>query len=339
MFDELRRELHRLDGRHEISVTVTLPSDADGYFDRQCPSSECQFSFKIYEDDWSDKVRDEEVFCPFCGYTADSNAWQTQEQHEHAERVALSHIERRIGRAMKRDADRWNRRQPRNSLITMTMNVNSRPRPIPLPTAAESMQIKIICSKCECRYAVIGAAFFCPVCGHNAVDLMFNQSITSIRNALDELDSIRTAISDQDISETTARLLVENGLQHAVMAFQRYAEALYARYPSSSPPRRHAFQNLTEGSNLWHAVTGRRYSDYLTSAELDTLTCYFQQRHLLAHAQGIVDADYIDRTGDTTYRVGQRLVIRAATVCNCLILIEKLTAGMASEPSTKETET
>jgi hypothetical protein len=70
MFDELRRELRKLDGSHEIRVSI--PPDAEGYLDRECPSANCLAQFKVLEQDWKDKVRDEEVFCPFCRHSADS---------------------------------------------------------------------------------------------------------------------------------------------------------------------------------------------------------------------------------------------------------------------------
>ena len=59
MFEELIRELGRMHGTQKISVS--LPTDSEGYFDRECPSPECQCQFKVHEDDWRDKVRDEEV--------------------------------------------------------------------------------------------------------------------------------------------------------------------------------------------------------------------------------------------------------------------------------------
>ena len=114
-------------------------------------------------------------------------------------------------------------------------------------------------------------------------------------------------------------------------AFQRYAEALYARFASAQPARRSAFQNLTEGAGLWHAAAGKQYGDYISRTELATLTRCFQQRHLLAHTQGLVDADYIARTGDTAYRIGQRIVVREAAVRECLALVEGLAAGMAHD--------
>jgi hypothetical protein len=166
---------------------------------------------------------------------------------------------------------------------------------------------------------------------------MFGQSIAAIRRALDALGVIRAAIPDRDTGETTVRLIIENGLQNAVTTFQRYAEALYARHSSAPPARRNAFQNLAEGSGLWRAAFGKKYGDHLDGGELAVLTRMFQQRHLLAHRQGLVDEDYIARSGDASYRIGQRLVVRETAVRECLVLIETLAAGMAIDESTAGT--
>ena len=48
--------------------------------------------------------------------------------------------------------------------------------------------------------------------------------------------------------------------------------------------------------------------------------------------QGLVDADYIARTGDTAYRIGQRIVIREAAVRESLALTEKLTPVWLTTP-------
>lgn len=332
MFKELKQELRRLNGTHKVSVA--MPADPEGYTDRQCPSGECMFQFKLHENDWAQKVRDEEVFCPFCGHTADSTQWWTQQQIEYAKDMALAQIQQRIGHAMQIDAQHWNRRQKRDSFLNITLKVNNKPQHIPLSSAnAEPMRLKITCPACSCRYAVIGAAFFCPACGHNAADLMFQQAITSIRKTLDVIPQVRSAIADRDGAQNITRLLMENSLQNAVTAFQRYAESLYAGLPSMSPPRRNAFQNINEGSRLWNSVTGKHYNAYLEGSQIASLNRLFQQRHLLAHTQGIVDVDYVVRTGDTTYQEGQRLVIHEDTVRECLSLIEMVIAGMTAEIS------
>lgn len=330
MFEDTILALQQMEGR--MSVSVTLSDDEDGYFDRECPSEGCLFNFKIHSQDWKDKVRDDEVFCPFCGHTADSGKWWTPEQVEHAQQVAFAHVESTLGGALERDADRWNQRQRRNSLLPIAMKVKSSPQPVLLPSAAaEPMRLKIQCPACACRYAVIGAAYFCPACGTNAAAQVFAFTIAGIRKLLDTLDAIRAAVSDRDAAENTARLIVESGLQNAVTAFQRCAEALYASLPSAARARRNAFQNLVEGSQLWQAAGGSAYVGYLTEEELRHLTCAFQQRHLLAHTQGIVDSDYVTKTADTRYRPGQRIVVKADTVRDAVDLIEKLIAGLHAD--------
>ena len=249
MFDEVLRELRRLEQPQRIPVSML--SDEDGYFDRECPSPECLFQFKIHEEDWRDKVRDEQVFCPFCGHTADSGKWLTREQLAHAAQAAVAYVEGRLGTAMKRDAASWNRRQPRDNFIRITMDVKNGPQPVLVPSAAaDAMRLKITCPACACRYAVVGAAFFCTSCGHNSADLMFHQSIASIRNALGALGVIRAAIPDRDTAETTVRSVTENGLQNCVTAFQRYAEALYARHPSAPGGATERLSELGRGHRI-----------------------------------------------------------------------------------------
>ena len=331
MFDDLLRMLGNLDGQ-KLTVKVECHADADGYLDKECPNPACQFVFKVHEEDWCNIVRDEEVFCTSCGHAAPADDWFTTEQVEWAKQAAFNQVSKQFGQAMRSDAESFNRRQSRNSFISIKMTVKDRPEPVQLPLAAtEPMQLKITCSNCECRYSVIGSAYFCPSCGHNEAEQMFNQSLDKIRGALNLAPQIRSLTPDRDIAENTVRQLVENGLQSAVTAFQRFAEALFAEHPSPPKARRNAFQNLDEGSRLWAEAFGKRYDEHLSSTELATLGRYFQQRHLMAHRDGLIDAEYVSKSGDTSYREGQRLVIQDAGVRECVDLVEKLGGGLRAD--------
>ena len=160
---------------------------------------------------------------------------------------------------------------------------------------------------------------------------MFSQSLSAIVKSLDAIEVMRDNTSDRDTAENMARLLVEMGLQHAVMAFQRFAETLYGRYTKAPRARRNAFQSLHRGGELWFAATGHRFADYMTTQELEEMGRHFQQRHLVAHTQGIVDEEYIERTGDRVYRVGQRVVVNEPSVRRCVALVKKLGGCMATE--------
>jgi hypothetical protein len=338
MFKNLIKTLENLDGS-QLSVPISAVPDKDGYIDRQCPDIECDFLFKVKEDDWRKIVQDEAVWCPFCRHEEPSDQWCTHEQIDKAKEAAVAEVEHRINKSMRHDAAQWNRQQPRNSFISMTMKVDERPKEIMLPAvAAETMQLKISCPECTCRYAVIGSAYFCPGCGHNAADQVFGQSLSTILSTLDNLPTIAAAFPDRDAAKNTTRQMTEYSLQNIVTAFQRYAEALFAKHPNSPKARRNVFQNLSEGSDLWKRAFGGGYEAHLSNQELSTLNLYFQQRHLLAHRDGLVDADYIAKTGDQRYREGQRLVIREAAVRECLDVmsqdvVQTLAHGLAGDGS------
>ena len=50
MFEDLIKEIDRMNGK---SVSVSIECDENGYIDKQCPSGECEFLFKVNEEDWA----------------------------------------------------------------------------------------------------------------------------------------------------------------------------------------------------------------------------------------------------------------------------------------------
>lgn len=316
-----------------IPVTGAIPQDSDGYIDRECPSPDCLFTFKVLAEDWwSDKVRDDEAFCPFCGHAAPARSWFTTEQADYLQEHAASHLQQAIGGALAADASAFNRKQPRNGFLKITMNVSRAPLATVMPVeATDPMRLRIDCEKCHCRYAVVGSAFFCPGCGDNAAEHVFGQALGAIRNSIASLPAVKAVLNDADTAHNMSRLLIEGGIQNAVTAFQRFAEALFHRRAEAPKYRRNAFQNLAEGSELWRSLFGKTYAEHLTASELSSLGTLFQQRHLLAHKEGTVDEDYIAKSNDHRYKAGQRIVIREDAVLRCVELIEKLAAGMKAD--------
>lgn len=327
MFDDLIRELERIDGQ---SVSVPIDSDEKGYIDKQCPSEECEFLFKVNEEDWAEIFKDEAVWCPLCRYEAPADQWFTAEQIEHAKAEALAVIEGKINNAMQSDARRFNSRQPRNSFISMSMEVQGgmkRTHAIPAK-AAEAMQLEITCEECKAHFAVIGSAYFCPACGHNSVTRTYADSLRKIRTKKDSVGIIRKALIEsagKDEAELTCRSLVETCISDGVVAFQKYCEGLYVAYgiiPFN------AFQRLEQGSDLWYQAIQKGYETWLNSEELFELNVLYQKRHILAHNEGIIDAKYIKNTKVNTYKIGQRIVISDKDIDILLNCLEKLGQGL-----------
>lgn len=309
-----------------------IPLDDDGYWDRLCPGPNCGAEFKVLFRDWRDKVPEETAFCPVCRHSASPSDFNTPAQSEYIRQTALRYVQQSVSEAFQKTVR--SQRPARRGLISLTLTYKPAPPIVALPPdVAESLRQKFTCEACGCRYAAVGAAFFCPACGHNSAISTFHDTVSTVRSAIASLPQLRdtlAATSDTDTAERTVLSLVEDCLGRGVAAFQRLAEALVHRLPdaAASGLRRNVFQNLEQGSQLWRQHTGQSYEDILDAGEMADLIKLFQQRHLLAHTGGIVDAGYVQKSGDSSYAVGQRLVIQPAHVLRLFELLEKLAVGL-----------
>ena len=67
---------------------------------------------------------------------------------------------------------------------------------------------------------------------------------------------------------------------------------------------------------------------WLSTEELNFLKVMFQKRHLLEHNNGMVDQKYIDNSNDTSYSVGQRIVVKDKDAYALLGVLRKLGEGL-----------
>lgn len=327
MFEDLIKQFQQLNGR---SISIPIETDEKGYIDKQCPSDQCEFLFKVNEEDWSNIFKDEAIWCPMCRHEAPADQWFTIEQVEHAKSEALTVVKGEINNALRSGARKFNRSQPRNSFISMSMEVKGgTQRTYTLPAkAAEVMQLEIQCDKCSARFAVIGSAYFCPACGTDSAVRTYQDSLRKIRAKKDSEKTVRQALTDavgRDEAELTCRSLRETCLSDGVTAFQKYCEGLYK--PFGKAPF-NIFQRIDDGSELWCSALGKGYESWLTAQELASLKVLYQKRHILAHNEGIIDHRYIEKSGDTTYKPGQRLVVSRSDIEVLLSLLEKLGKGL-----------
>lgn len=325
MFEETLRTLDQLSRGMTYKMDV-LP-DEDGYYDKECPNEDCMSKFKVNAEDWKNLFSDEAVYCPFCGHSAPARSWWTTEQVEQAQQQAKEQLVAKINQAMSEDVRRFNRAQPRKSFIKLSMKFSGQTSFVNLPASAlDEMEQKIECDSCGARYAVIGSAFYCPCCGKNSARLTFNNTIDKVRAKIKNMSIIRDAIAihSKDEAARTCNSLLESSISDLVVAFQRVCECVYPQIEGSKALKRNVFQRLSDGDLLWREVVGEGYEDWITALQYAKLKKCFQQRHLLQHQDGIVDQDYISKSGDTSYRVGQHLIIKARDITEYADIIEAL---------------
>lgn len=314
-----------------INIPVTFNSDGKGYFDRECPNEDCLFTFKINMEDWEEKVSDEEVHCPMCGHIDTSDKWWTQQQLDDMNNVvenwAMSYVQRELDKSFKG----LERSTHGNRFIKITYKPGSRTTFINNPLGqSEEWEQDIQCPECQTRYSVIGSAYFCPCCGFNVIEDVFDESIDIIGKmigSLPEMENLLTQTHGKDKAVSMCRAMLEGSLGDVVSAFQKFAEVKYKTLSLKSV-RVNDFQIVKKGSELFFEATGYGYNTWLTDYEIESMNILFQRRHVLEHNGGIIDTKYLQKSNDSTYTVGQRLVIHREDAEKLIEIIKKLVQGI-----------
>ncbi len=322
-----------------MNIPIKIQTDENGYFDRECPNENCLYQFKIKLNDWENKVSDEEVHCPMCGHVDTSDKWWTQEQleqiHEIAKHYAINYIQGELDKTFKRIVQSTRN----NKFCKITYKPERRVSFINNPIGQlPEWEQEITCEKCSTTYSVIGSAYFCPCCGYNSASSSFSESLDTIEKKLASLSRVKELyceLFDMDKAETMCRSMIEESLGDCVSAFQKFAERRYAEITGKSV-RVNDFQVIDKGSKHFHNAVGYGYEKWLSKCELRTLHLYFQRRHLFEHNNGMVDEQYLSKTSDTSYSIGQRLIIRKTEIGVVLSLLKKLGKGILSIAHSQE---
>lgn len=338
MFKELLKTLDEL--KDEYSVPIEISADIDGYLDRECPKEDCLSKFKVNEQDWERKVSNEKVYCPFCGHEAPANAWWVTEHIEMGRKQVIQGLETKIEKALEKDSKNFNKKSSKG-LISMSMKFTGTINAISLPIdALEEMEQKISCEECGTRYAVIGSAFYCPCCGHNSAKQTFFNTLDKVNAKMINLETIRITISEysKDEAARTCMSLIESSIPDLVVAMQRLCECVYPKIEGAKQMKKNVFQRLDDGNNLWKELVGKGYIDWIEPADYELLKKCFQQRHVLQHKDGIVDLDYINKSADNSYKVGQHLIIKKTDIMLYAYIVSQIGTQVLSLIQTSQME-
>ena len=322
-----------------MTIPVTIQSDEKGFFDRECPNEECLFRFKIKMSDWEEKVSDEEVHCPMCGYVAESDKWWTQDQLDSMQEIAANYAMNLIQKELDKSFKQLERSTRNNKFIKIKYKPGRRVSFINNPIGQmPEWETEITCTDCGTTYSVIGTAYFCPCCGRNNVRTALLDSMSSIKQMVDSLGDIEGLLIEKvgkDAAKDMVNKMLEDCLGNIVSAFQKYAELLYSQMSEGSA-RVNDFQMVDKGSNLFYQACGKGYDEWLSEHELRRMTLLFQRRHIFEHNAGIVDNRYLQKTGDTAYVEGQHMILKKSEVLELLTIVRKLCEGLTQACGTKE---
>ena len=287
-------------------IAIKMPVDENGFTGRECPNTECEGHFKIVFGTGLDG-ENLPCHCPYCGHTAQHDQFWTQEQIEHIQSVALRAVSDAVRQELKGlEFDI----KPRGPLgIGMSMKLKPGPR-VPIHYYREDrLETDMVCAHCTLRYSVYGVFAFCPDCGqHNSLQIL-EMNLDVVGKMVDLAQDTARELSEQ---------LIENALEDCVSAFDGFGRELChvhaSRSVNAERAQRIRFQDLRGARAKVMAQFRVDLAAPLTPENWRECLNLFQKRHVFAHKMGVVDKDYVDKTGDTGAIVGRKLSITSGDV-------------------------
>ncbi len=311
------RHLRRLGNQ----IKVFLPVDESGYVGRECPNSNCRGYFKIVPGTGLNDVT--VCHCPYCGHTADQSEFDTPDQIEYAKSVEIREITAALDKDLKSLEFESKPKGPFG--IGISMKVQPGPR-YPIHRYREkALETHVKCSSCTLSYAIFGVFAFCPGCRqHNSLQILAK----NFELVLKMLDM--TATVEPEIAER----LAENALEDCISAFDGYGREICRihsnRAAHSAKVEKLSFQNLDRASQSITDLFGIDLAGGVTDDEWKIAVQGFQKRHLLAHKMGVIDDEYVRKSGDSGAVAGRKVRIEANEVRELVLIVDKLARHLSA---------
>lgn len=287
------------------TYSVDIKKDDEGYLGRECP--ECEKYFKIKPGTGIPDFYD--CYCPYCRHFGPQDHFWTKQQIEYARSVVLNKVSGDLLKMMKKIETK----PKRNQLISIGITVKGRPTPITYYSENELEQ-KIECKNCTLQYAIYGAFGYCPDCAeHNSQQI----AEANFDLVIKILDLAKEAPSD------IKSKLIENSLEDCISAFDGFArERCRERYPNLSFQNIYVAKQKLDESKI-------NIAEGLDSSEWEFVVKQFQKRHLLAHKMGVVDEEYINKTGSHPEQLGKKVSITENDVMSLIDHLKVIVSNLS----------
>lgn len=305
------------------SISIAIRPDENRFTGRECPQPDCEGYFKI-EFGTGLEGQGLPCHCPYCGHVAGHDHFWTKEQIEYARSMAS----RRIADAIRKDFKKLEfEHKPKGSFgIGVSLKFHPGRRPRIHHYREKKLETEVICSNCTLRYAVYGVFAVCPDCGqHNSLQIL-DKSLEVVDKMVEMATTVERVLAEK---------LLENALEDCVSTFDGFGRELCRVYGSAARNRTRAerisFQNLEGARDGLLDLFRVDLAAGVDPEEWRATVVAFQQRHLMAHRFGVVDQEYIDRTGDARAVVGRKVIISGAGVKALVDTIKALAHGMVTK--------
>jgi hypothetical protein len=311
------RHLRNLGSQFKIS----LPTDNGGYLGRECPAVDYKGYFKIVPGTGLADVND--CHCPYCGHAADQSEFHTPDQIGYAKSLVL----RKVSDALIKDLKSLEFDTKPKGPFGIGLSIKVKPgrmQPVHL-YREKALETHIECVGCTLKYAVFGVFAFCPDCGHHNSLQILDKNLDLLFKILDMASTAEAELADR---------LVENALEDCISAFDSFGREICWVYgkKSADPAKAEkvSFQNLQGAKQSLDALFNLDLSSGLSDEEWKAVVRGFQKRHLLSHTMGVVDEDYVRKSGDDQAMTGRKISIGVEEVRDLIRVVGKLALHVSS---------
>ena len=306
-----------------FEASISIPVDDDGYFGRECP--ECGRLFKMDAAEYKALPDDLELICPYCGDRRDHSEFMTSDQQARLESAFEAMAEQYVHQTfddMMRRTFGISRRPPRSGGNFISIEWRYEPGRPPITHQLyeyleEKVRRTVACVRCGTHVGAYGATAFCPVCGPREKAEEIRDAIAAQRLALSLPDQLADDIREQAQAAGVFDQHAEAAIKDAVTLFETYARGVFVtELPNHvqvlGRERQTVFQSLADTERLLRDHMKWDLRAAVGADVLDRLFVVFEQRHVLVHRHGEVDARFVQRVPNAGLRVGQRLTVSRA---------------------------
>ncbi|MEU6553662.1 hypothetical protein ABZ915_25790 [Streptomyces sp. NPDC046915] len=298
-----------------FEMRVSVPSDDNGFFGRQCP--ECSLVFRMDVQQYEALPDSLALWCVYCGHHAEHSEFMTEQQRDRIMRAAGDFAMQMVSQELDKMFGGLARTSRGGSI---SFSYRSQPfYPRPLPGIDEEQLVRVrTCAGCQNNYAVFGEHRYCPVCGQlPAASVAFDalQADTARLDALEALPTdAKALLREQGVFTRNWVDTVEN----VVGVVEALASSLFrAAVPNAASllnGKGAIFQRLDHMADL---IVTAGFPDLRTTLGSQTwqrLLETWAARHVFTHNDGIVDEKYLIKVPGSSAQIGQRLVL-TETMC------------------------
>lgn len=154
-------------GDNDITLSMSMPLDADGFLRRQCPTCNREFKWLNTTDNDPDTAVNsgDGYFCPYCGIQAARSAWFTDAQVALAQNILAVEV---VDPMLNKFSQDIQRSFKSNSMIRSTVRYDHTERLDPLTEVDDMVRVSFTCHPTEPVKVSEdwNKPVHCLICGH-----------------------------------------------------------------------------------------------------------------------------------------------------------------------------